>query len=284
MSASAVTEPAPAGAGDEAAPTDALGRRAQGIRLRFDALLSHLGAVWLTSIILVILAGVISRYAFNASFSWTEEAALWLFTYLIFTALPIATHRTKHIAMPMGTGLLSERGRAIVRMLSAAVVTYTVIRLLSAGLDFARITSGTSITLGVPSWWQFAIIPVSATLLLLYQLLSGLQVVAERRSAMAAIALAVVAWLLIDVVEVTDIRSGSPTLLLAIAFIVTVMMGVPVAYCMLFAGFVASDAGDLLPPPAVVHNVVGGYSQFLLLAMPLSVQNGVMRLARCWPR
>ena len=52
---------------------------------------------------------------------------MWLFTYLIFTALPIATHKTKHISMPMGTGLLSERGQAIVRMLSAAVVTYTVI-------------------------------------------------------------------------------------------------------------------------------------------------------------
>ncbi len=140
---------------------------------------------------------------------------MWLFTYLIFTALPIATHRTRHLAMPMGTGLLSERGQAIVRMLSAAVVTYTVIRQLSPGLDFARITSGTSITLGVPSWWQYAIIPVSALLLLLYQVLDALQATDERRSAMAAITLAVIAWLLIDVVEATYIRSGSPTLLLA---------------------------------------------------------------------
>jgi tripartite ATP-independent transporter DctM subunit len=271
VSAGAVPAAAPQGAAGEAAPTDALGRRALGIRLRFDALLSHLGAVWLTSLILVILGGVTSRYVFNSSFSWTEEAGLWLFTYLIFTALPIATHRTKHMAMPIGTGLLGKRGQDVVRLLSAAVVTYTIIRLLTAGLDFARITSGTSITLGVPSWWQFAIIPLSATLVLLYQVLDALQVAAERRSAMVAIALALVAWLLIDVVEVTDIRSGSPTLLLAIAFIVTVIMGVPVAYCMLFAGFVASDAGDLLPPPAVVHNMVNGYSSFLLLAMPLFI-------------
>jgi tripartite ATP-independent transporter DctM subunit len=40
---------------------------------------------------------------------------------------------------------------------------------------------------------------------------------------------------------------------------------------MLFAAFLASDAGDLLPPPAVVHNVVVGSSKFVLLAVPLFI-------------
>jgi tripartite ATP-independent transporter DctM subunit len=112
---------------------------------------------------------------------------------------------------------------------------------------------------------------VSAAFLLLYQLLDGLQAAGQRRVAMAAFVAALLVWLLVDVFELTDVQSRSPTVLLLVAFVVTLALGVPVAFCMLFAGFVASDAGDLLPPAAVVHNVVGGYSQFLLLAMPLFV-------------
>jgi len=255
----------------EIAPTDRLGQFALSIRAALDALLGNLGAMWLSAIILVVLAGVISRYAFNASFSWTEEGGLWLFSYLIFTVLPIATHRSKHIAIGMARDLLPTAGQAVVRFLAAVTITYTIIRLLSAGLAIASITSGTSITLGIPSWWQYAVIPISAALLLVYQLLDALHDAATRWLGLAAIATAVAAWLLIDVVEVTGISSGRPTLLLAIAFVATLALGVPVAFCMLFAAFIASDAGDLLPPAAVVHNVVVGASKFVLLAIPLFI-------------
>jgi tripartite ATP-independent transporter DctM subunit len=255
----------------EPRPADAIGRAALATRLLLDTLLSHLGAVWLSAIILVVLGGVVSRYAFNNSFSWTEEAGLWLFTYLIFTALPIATHRSKHIAIPMLRDLLPPGGQAVVRFLAAVAVTYTIIRLLTAGATIAGMTSGSSITLNIPAWWQYAIIPASASLLLLYQVLEGLQVAETRRSAMAAIGAAALVWLVTDVWELTDIQSSSPTLLLGISFVVTLFLGVPVAYCMLFAAFVASDAGDLLPPAAVVHNVVIGSSKFVLLAIPLFI-------------
>lgn len=88
---------------------------------------------------------------------------------------------------------------------------------------------------------------------------------------MAAFAAAILVWLITDVLELTEIRSSSPTLLLAMAFIATLAMGVPIAFCMLFAAFVASDAGDLLPPAAVVHNMVVGSSKFVLLAIPLFI-------------
>ena len=250
---------------------DAVGRAALRLRLALDTALSHLGATWLLAIIVVVFAGVVSRYAFNASFSWTEEGGLWLFTFLIFSALPIATHRSKHIAIPMLRDMLPAGGQALVNFLASIAITYTIVRLLSAGITIAGLTSGTSITLGLPSWWQYAVIPVSAAVLLLYQLLDGLERPEKRGVAMAAFAAAILVWLITDVWELTEIRSSSPTILLALAFIATLIMGVPIAFCMLFAAFVASDAGDLLPPAAVVHNVVVGSSKFVLLAIPLFI-------------
>ncbi len=255
----------------QAEQTDGLGKAARMIRGGLDSILSHLGAALLTVIILVVLGGVISRYVFNASFSWTEEGGLWLFTFLIFTVLPIATYRSRHIALNIGHDLLPPAGKTIVSLLATATITYTIIRLFTAGLDIASLTSGTSITLGLPSWWQYAIIPISAAILFGYQVLEALQSQHGRRSGLAAVVCAVVAWLLIDVLGATGIESGSPSILLAIAFVTTLVLGVPVAYCMLFAAFLASDAGDLLPPAAVVHNVVVGSSKFVLLAIPLFI-------------
>jgi tripartite ATP-independent transporter DctM subunit len=208
---------------------------------------------------------------FNASFSWTEEAGLWLFTYLIFAVLPIATRRSRHIALNIVHDLLPPRGRSVVSILATATIAYTIIRLFTAGLGIASLTSGTSITLGLPAWWQYAVIPASAAVLLACQVLEALEPGGDRRVGLAAIGLAVVAWLVVDVLEVMGIESGNPAVLLGIAFVATLLLGVPVAYCMLFAAFLASDAGDLLPPAAVVHNVVVGSSKFVLLAVPLFI-------------
>jgi tripartite ATP-independent transporter DctM subunit len=252
-------------------PADAVGRVAGAIRSGLDAILSHLGAALLTGIILVVLGGVVSRYVFNASFSWTEEGGLWLFTFLIFAVLPIATRRSRHIALNIAVDLLPPRGQSFVAMLATATIVYTIIRLFTAGVGIASLTSGTSITLGLPAWWQYAIIPASAAVLFVCQILEALEPGSDRRAGLSAIALALVAWLAIDVFELVGIESGSPTVLLGLAFVVTLLLGVPVAYCMLFAAFLASDAGDLLPPAAVVHNVVVGSSKFVLLAIPLFI-------------
>jgi tripartite ATP-independent transporter DctM subunit len=262
---------APSAAGVGISPQDRIGRRATAIRLALDSVLENVGAVCLTAIIAVVLSGVVSRYAFNASFSWTEEAGLWLFTLLIFTVLPIATYRSKHIAINLLHDWLPAPGQALVRFLATAAVTYTIIRLLSAGLVIASLTSGTSLTLGIPTWWQYASIPTSAVVLLVYQVLEGCETADGRSTMLPGIAAAALAWLTIDVFAFTGIESAQPTLLLAVTFAVTLALGVPVAYCMLFAAFVASDAGDLLPPAAVVHNVVVGSSKFVLLAIPLFI-------------
>ena len=269
-SASQSHEGPPAGGAGNAS-SDAVGRVAGAIRSLVDDVLSHLGAAILTAIILVVLGGVVSRYVFNASFSWTEEAGLWLFTYLIFAVLPIATRRSRHIALNIVHDLLPPRGRSVVSILATATIAYTIIRLFTAGLGIASLTSGTSITLGLPAWWQYAVIPASAAVLLACQVLEALEPGSDRRGGLAAIGLAVVAWLVVDVLEVMGIESGNPAVLLGIAFVATLLLGVPVAYCMLFAAFLASDAGDLLPPAAVVHNVVVGSSKFVLLAVPLFI-------------
>jgi tripartite ATP-independent transporter DctM subunit len=53
-------------------------------------------------------------------------------------------------------------------------------------------------------------------------------------------------------------------------------LGVPVAFSMLLAVFLANLSVDLLPTPAIVQNVVRGSGQFLLLAIPLFLLAGAL--------
>src|SRR5258705_2272952 len=55
----------------------------------------------LVEIIVTVFAGVIARYVFNASFSWTEELASWSFIWLIFTGVAAGHRGERDIAVGM---------------------------------------------------------------------------------------------------------------------------------------------------------------------------------------
>src|SRR5947209_11747947 len=72
---------------------------------RLDRLLARLteipAAVLVAVEILVLLAGVISRYAFNSPLTWSDELASILFLWLAMLGAVIALRRVEH----MGLGL-----------------------------------------------------------------------------------------------------------------------------------------------------------------------------------
>jgi tripartite ATP-independent transporter DctM subunit len=100
---------------------------------------------------------------------------------------------------------------------------------------------------------------------------------ADRREGWAklvAIACGVASWWLVHRSGLVAIPRTSPTLVMMVAFFVTLFMGVPVAFSMLFSTFLANWGAHLLPPPAVVQNMVSGSGKFLLLAIPLFLTAG----------
>lgn len=56
-----------------------------------------IGAVVLAAIMLIVTAGIISRYFFNSPFSWTEEVTTFLMVYLCYISAALTTIQKKHI-------------------------------------------------------------------------------------------------------------------------------------------------------------------------------------------
>ena len=237
-----------------------------------DRITGFIAVMFLVGIIGDVLAGVISRYVFNSSFSWTEVAGRWLFLYMIFHGVALA-HRTRsHVTVDLLARSLPRKYLAAHTFVVDVIVAYSTISLLVYGIDLMRLVGGLDILLRIPNWLKFAAIPTSALIGLVFLGLRGLD---EGRSPVPHLASLATAGALfvINVVATPAAYSAgvSPSLIMAIAFIVTLMIGVPVAFAMLFSAFLAIFGADLQPPAAVVQNIANGAGNFLLLAIPLFI-------------
>ncbi|MCY7308554.1 MAG: TRAP transporter large permease subunit [Rhodoferax sp.] len=268
-----VAEPLDAGTSDVRSTSRTLPRR---ILDALDVSLTGLGVLCLIGIASVTMAGVVSRYVFNNSFTWTAEAGQWLFIYLIFLGVPLAHRSRMHIAIGAIDKVMPESMKRVHAVLVDGLVSYTTIALMFGAKEVIGLIGGTSTALGLPSWLQYAGIPLSCGVGLVYIALRDLDAKEGRWLGSAGVLLGVVLFLGVDVPTWVYLPQGHVILTMALSFVLTLLLGVPVAFSMLFSVFMANASNDILPAPAVVQNVVRGSGQFLMLAIPLFLLAGAL--------
>jgi tripartite ATP-independent transporter DctM subunit len=233
-----------------------------------DRVTGLLAVFFLVVIVVDVAAGVVSRYVFNNSFSWTEEVGRWAFTYLIFLGVALAHRKRDHIAVGIAHALAPPRFHAAIDFAIDVVVIYTTFYLLFASQDLMSLVGGMNVMLQLPNWTKFAVIPASCVVALAYLALRPLEEGRGVAYAAAGIALGAGLYALTASGVIAPPR-GSPSVYMGVAFAATLLLGVPIAFAMLFSAFIANLGGDLRPPPAVVQNLANGAARFLLLAIPL---------------
>lgn len=241
-----------------------------------DRMVGGVVTIALVALIIIVFGNVVGRYVFNNSVTWAAEASQWLFTVVIFLAVPLA-HRTR---MHLSIGLLVDRlppaGRTIAETLSDTLIAYTTIMLMSGGWIIIQMVGGVNHTLGLPSWVRFSFIPAACVLGLVYLALRGIDEGRQAWRGPLAIIMGAGIYVLVNVAEVISVAGADPGLVMAIAFAVGMALGAPVAFAMIFSAFIANLAGGLLPPAAVVQNMVNGSTKFLLLAIPFFITAGAL--------
>jgi tripartite ATP-independent transporter DctM subunit len=241
-----------------------------------DFLVGALAVFCLVAIASVTLAGVISRYVFAASLTWTAEAGQWLFIYLIFLGVPLAHRGRLHIAIAGLDALMTPAMRKAHQVLVDALVAYATVVLMFAAQTLLDLIGGRSTALALPAWLQYAGIPASCALGLVYIALRDLDRDTDRWLGALGVALGFAAYAAFDHFRVLTLPEIEPVWAMAATFLICLALGVPVAFSMLLAVFVANLSVDLLPTPAIVQNVVRGSGQFLLLAIPLFLLAGAL--------
>lgn len=241
-----------------------------------DTIVGGTVTIALLALIVIIFANVIGRYGFNNSITWAAEAAQWLFVIVIFLAVPLA-HRTRmHLSIDLLVDLLPHRAKAVAELLSDIIIAYTTIMLLFGGWTIIQMVGGVNYALGLPSWIKFSLIPIACVLGLFYLALRGIDEGERPWRGSVAIVLSIAIYWSVNANQFISISGAEPEVVMLIAFLSALALGSPVAFAMIFAAFMANSAGGLLPPAALVQNIVNGSTKFLLLAIPFFITAGAL--------
>ncbi|MGM8930373.1 TRAP transporter large permease [Salinicola halophyticus] len=230
----------------------------------------------LVAMSVAVLTGVIARYVFNSSFSWTEEFAIWCFTWLIFLGAALGVRRSRHVVadlLPLGRLPMVQ---ALLEPVATMLLALTLIMMYSGGMQLTDMVGGLSASLQWPKAIKYAVIPASALISLGFLLVRRVD---SLQGCLRNLVCIVVAWLLfqwIDAGGLAFLGGFSPSLVMLAAFFLAIAIGVPVAFALVLAVFIASSASFILPPPAVVQNMVTGSTKFILLAIPFFLSTGYL--------
>ena len=250
-------------------------RHAGWVRLdRALALLTEFPAAILVALEAVILfAGVISRYVFNAPLTWSDELASILFLWLAMLGAVIALRRDEHMRLTTFIGLLSPRRRAWVEALGIVVVVlFALMMVMPAHEHFVDQWVVMSPALEWHDGVRVGAIGVGVVLMLVIALAR----LAERVSLRDAIScVALIAALCVALWFMKPLFATLGNLNLLIFFVllvgVCVVLGLPIAFAFGIATLAYLALSTDTPLTIVVSRMDEGMSHIILLSVPLFV-------------
>jgi len=243
------------------------------------ALLTEVPAAVLVALeALILFAGVVSRYVFNAPLTWSDELASILFLWLAMLGAVIALRRDEHMRLTTFIGMMSPRRRAWVETLGVVVVVlFAALLLAPAHEHFIDQWMVMTPALEWHDGVRVAAIGVGAVLLLVIALAR----LAERAS--LADALGCIALMAALVASLWFLRPWFATLgnlNLLIFFVllvgVCVVLGLPIAFAFGIATLAYLALTTDAPLTIVVSRMDEGMSHIILLSVPLFVFLGAL--------
>ena len=262
------------------APSGAASRRAGWVR--FDRILAAItefpAAVLVALEAIILFAGVISRYVFNAPLTWSDELASILFLWLAMLGSVIALRRDEHMRLTTFLGMMGPRRRAWVEALGIVVIVVFAILMLEPAYE--HFVDQWVVTTPALEWHdgvRVAAIGVGCVLLLLIALAR----LAERASPMDAISCIVLVALLVGglwLFKPVFAQLGNWNLLIFFVVLVAVcvVLGLPIAFAFGIATLAYLIFTTTTPLTIVVSRMDEGMSHIILLSVPLFVFLGAL--------
>lgn len=114
----------------------------------------------------LILLQVLTRYVFEASIPWTEEAARVTLLWTVMLGASVAMDRREHYAITIISDLLQPPMDRVVLIFGNAIGLLFLAVFAYFGVIFAETGLRTSyVSLGIPRGWMYIALPVGAALM-----------------------------------------------------------------------------------------------------------------------
>jgi len=228
--------------------------------------------------IVVLLAGVVARYVFNAPLTWSDELASVLFLWLAMLGAVIALRRGEHMRLTTLVNRLPAVPRAWVELLARLVVITFVVEIIFPALEYFQdqwdiVTPALELHDGlrVAAIGVVAVMMLPIALLQLVTLVRWPQIII---GSLAFVAFGVCMWF----ARPFFMQLGNINLLIFFVGLVAVCVacGVPIAFSFGVATLSYLALSTTTPLTIVVSRMDEGMSSLVLLSVPLFVFLGLL--------
>ncbi len=256
----------------------ALHRSVAAVERGLGAVVAASAALLCAAEIVILLAGVVSRYALHLPLTWSDELASTLFLWLAMFGSVLAVRHGAHMRMTALIGMLRPAGQRFFDTLALLAGLAFLLLIAASAFRYAHEESFiTTPALEVSGAWRASAFPCGIALMIAFSLLRLARSAAPREilGALAVVGGTIAAFWLIG-----PGFKGLGYLNLVIFFVGVVMVcvfaGVPIGFSFALATFGFIALTTRVPTMVVVGRMDEGMSHLILLAVPLFVFLGLL--------
>lgn len=226
----------------------------------------------------MILVEICRRQLFDQSFLWSEEVSRIILLTMAFIGGPLAYRAHGHAAVSFITRTLRPRLRTTIDAGIDVLILGIGVLTVSVSFGLFEIDSMSILPM---TQWNLAVTVVPFVIGMSFIVLFALErlFLYHRPAAVlrAVIALGVLAGVVL-VCSAPALRpsNGWALLLMLAAFSVVILLGLPVAFSMLFGTILYLTLTDLAPMVAAAQNTIDGAGLFVLLTIPFFIWAGLI--------
>jgi tripartite ATP-independent transporter DctM subunit len=225
--------------------------------------------------LLVVVASVLGRFFFAAPMVWSDDVARMLLLAVTFLGAAAALAHGDNAGVTFFVDRLPGAWRGRVDAAVSLIVVSVAAALGWNACVLLIDTAGQTVGAGVPQELFFLPMCLAATAMTIFAID---QTLAHKRADVAVAALAIGAVVLAYYGYTQLLPDSVPNvkLLMGLAFVISLMMGVPIAFVLALATLIFIWCGDMLPGEIFAQQMARGIDNFVLLAVPFFILVGYL--------
>ncbi len=233
-------------------------------------------SVLLVVIVVLLLAGVTSRYVFSLPVVWIDEVASICFLWLAMLGTAIALDRNEHLRLTLVLRLFPEPMQRFLETLGCLIIATFLAALMTPAVEYAM-EEWAIITpaLNIPNSFRVSAIPFGFATMLVIVLMYAVRISSVRDLVLSAVligAIGLVLWYFMP----TLIRAGNTKLILFLVVFVAIAlaMGVPIAFCFGIGTLTYLAFATRVSTFVMIGRMDEGMSHLILISVPIFVLLG----------
>jgi len=250
--------------------------------VRLDHILGTLveipAAILVVAEVVVLFAGVVSRYVLHAPLIWSDELASMLFLWLAMLGAVVAFRRSEHMRMTALVASAGPRLRAYLDLVAICAALAFLLLIVHPAYEYASDEGViTTPALQISNAWRAAALPIGTCLMAVFAFLRLIRFGDLKLVLLAALSVAILIglfWLLQPVFR----PLGNLNLVIFFVGVAgfCVFSGVPIAFGFGLAIFGYLALTTRTPLSVLVGRMDEGMSHLILLSVPLFVFLGLL--------